>query len=182
MDEESRPPSLPKVKKGRKSRSPKVKSATADPRPATAILAVTAKYEAQQSEQPITQLDKLANSPSADSSGRVLNDLQVHSNSNSHLDSRTDFDTTGATAMTTARSNDNLLMPPPAQPDAEQAADSMGNQEKKLEAEGPQEHELIVDGFSIFCYDSEQTVAVSGLFVIVIINIIVVLIIFLYYY
>ena len=56
--------------------------------------------------------------------------------------------------------NDNLLMPPPAQPDHLPGV----SQSEKIdsEVEAPKEHEMIVDGFSILCFSSEDEVGVRS--------------------
>ena len=51
-------------------------------------------------------------------------------------------------------------MPPP--PALTSSADGHGNMEDKKTVQAAQENEEIVDGFSIFCYDCEDTVEVSN--------------------
>ena len=55
--------------------------------------------------------------------------------------------------------NDNLLMPPPAQPDN---IASCSGQKMHTDVEGCREHELFVDGFSILSFSTEQEVGVSN--------------------
>lgn len=67
--------------------------------------------------------------------------------------------TTGdAPSCSSSKRNDNLLMPPPAQPDN---SDCCHSQKMEVEWEGAKDHEHLIDGFSIFCFTSEDEVQVK---------------------
>ncbi|XP_067948227.1 uncharacterized protein [Watersipora subatra] len=69
----------------------------------------------------------------------------------------TDDDSISTASSSSIKTNDNLLMPPPSQPDNPICS----AQDTESRKEAPQDHELIVDGFSIFCFGSEDEVGVA---------------------
>ena len=142
MDGESATPTSMKVKKGRKGRPPKVKNSE-----------LMSQGEQHQSAQHTFTSDL----PNSQEGG----DQAIHQNSesNSRESSGYDHNDTNATSKN-SRSSDTLLMPPP--PALTSSADGHGNMEDKKTVQAAQENEEIVDGFSIFCYDCEDTVEVSN--------------------
>lgn len=53
--------------------------------------------------------------------------------------------------------SDNLLMPPPAQPENSSKTEMM---EREGEGDGPADHEFLIDGFSIVCFTTQDEVQV----------------------
>lgn len=141
MDGESATPTSMKVKKGRKGRPPKVKNSE-----------LMSQGEQHQSAQHTFTSDL----PNSQEGG----DQAIHQNTESNLRESSGYDHNDTNATSKNSSSDTLLMPPP--PALTSSADGHGNMEDKKTVQAAQGNEEIVDGFSIFCYDCEDTVEVSN--------------------
>ena len=141
MDGESATPTSMKVKKGRKGRPPKVKNSE-----------LMSQSEQHQSAQHTFTSDL----PNSQEGG----DQAIHQNTESNSRESSGYDHNDTNATSKNSSSDTLLMPPP--PALKSSADGHGNMEDKKTVQAAQENEEIVDGFSIFCYDCEDTVEVSN--------------------